>query len=222
MMELKNEHAQLSATWNKMVTGLSAEGMTAESENDVTFHDFIVPQKSITMAGDRFGLQDETSPYAFAAKVLDFPEHEDISNGGALIDWLFRTSEKTKAGRRVLGTCYAKPKVQGDLSPLFDDLLTRLLGRIPDFLIVLDLTYWNEATPVQREILVHHELLHASQAKDLFGAPRFDRDGNPVWALRDHDISEFNEVVRRYGVHSEDVETFLKAITENMEQSAGE
>jgi hypothetical protein len=96
-------------------------------------------------------------------------------------------------------------------------MLVRLLGRTPDFLIVLDYEYWTEATPLQREILVHHELLHASQAKDLFGAPRFDRDGNPMWALRPHDLEEFNDVVRRYGVHSEDVETFLRAITENME-----
>lgn len=206
-LELKIDHAQLSATWNNPATRPSIEITSSDSENDVTFHDYMVVD----------GQPNDRDPRVYAAKVLDFPEHEDISNGGALIDWLFRTSEKLKAGRRVLGTCYAKPKVQGDLSPLFDDLLTRLLGRIPDFLIVLDLAYWDEASPLQREILVHHELLHASQAKDLFGAPRFDRDGLPVWALRAHDLEEFNDVVRRYGVHSEDVEAFLRAITENME-----
>lgn len=201
---------QMRSTWDIGATGATVEITSADSENDVTFHDYMVVD----------GQPNDRDPRVFAAKVLDFPEHEDISNGGANIDWLFRTSEKIKAGRRVLGTCYVKPKVQGDLSPLFDDLLTRLLGRIPDFLIVLDLAYWNEASPLQREILCHHEILHASQAKDLFGAPKFDRDGLPVWALRAHDLEEFNDVVRRYGVHSEDVEAFLHAITENMEAAA--
>jgi hypothetical protein len=204
------EVEQMRSTWDIDATRATVEIVRSDSENDVTFHDYMVVD----------GQPNDRDPRVYAEKVLDFEEHQDIRNGGANIDWLFRTSEKIKAGRRILGMCYAKPKVQGDLSPLFDDLLTRLLGRIPDFLIVLDLAYWDEATPLQREILVHHELLHASQAKDLFGAPRFDRDGLPVWALRAHDLEEFNDVVRRYGVHSEDVEAFLHAITENMEAAA--
>lgn len=190
-----------------MASGRLLEILPPESESDVTFRSFLVCD----------GQPLEKDPRVIAEKVLDFPEHTDIYNGGADIGWLFRTTEKIKTGRRILGTCYCAPKVQGDLAPLFDDMLTRLLGRIPDFLVVLDFDYWNEATPLQREILVHHEFLHASQAKDIFGAPRFDRDGHPMWALRAHDIEEFNDVVRRYGVHSEDVEAFLRAITENME-----
>jgi hypothetical protein len=166
------------------------------------------------------GQPADKDPRVIGAKVLDFPEHEHLNAGGAAIDYLFRTSEKRKHGRRILGTCYAKPKVQGDLGDLFDDMLVRLLGRVPDFLVILDWEYWHDATVLQREILVHHELMHAGQARDLFGAPRFDRDGMPMWALRDHDLSEFNDTVRRYGVHSEDVEAFLRAITENMEQGA--
>lgn len=192
------------ATWNKTATGAPLENA---SETDVTLRSFMVCD----------GQPADKDPLIIAEKVLDFPEHEDIRNGGADIGWLFRITEKIKHGRRILGMCYSNPKVQGDLSPLFDDLLTRLLGRIPNFLIVLDYEWWCEASPLQREILCHHELLHASQAKDIFGAPKFDRDGNPVWALRAHDLEEFNDVVRRYGVHSEDVETFLRAITDNME-----
>lgn len=198
---------RLRTTWNKSVSGLPLD----ESDvTDVTFRSFMVCE----------GQPADKDPRVIAEKVLDFPEHEDIRNGGANIDWLFRCEEKFKHGRRVLGMCYANPKVQGDLAPLFEDMLTRLIGRIPDFLIVLDYEWWGEATALQREILCHHELLHASQAKDLFGAPKFDRDGNPVWALRGHDIEEFNDVVRRYGVHSEEVEAFLRAITDNMEAGA--
>jgi hypothetical protein len=157
-------------------------------------------------------------PREIGARVLTFPEHEDLVAGGATIDWLFRMREKRKAGRRILGTCYM-PKVQGDLSDLFDYLLANYLGRTPDFLIVLDWAYFMEATEAQREILCFHELKHAGQARDAFGAPRFDRDGMPIWAIHAHDIEEFDDVVRRYGVHNSDVDFFLKAITAHMERA---
>lgn len=162
------------------------------------------------------GLPPAADPRAIAERVLEFDEHSHLVSGGASIDWLFRYAEKFRAGRKILGTCYI-PRVQGDLSDLFYDMLMRLCGRVPDFLVVLDLEYWRKATALEREILCHHELLHAGQARDVFGAPRFDRDGLPIWALRAHDIEEFDDVVRRYGMHSTDVVAFLKAISDNLE-----
>lgn len=170
---------------------------------------------------DCANLPAEGDPYAIAARVIEFPEHMDIAQGGALIDFMFRFAEKNKNCRRVLGMCYCKPGVQGDLQDLFADLLERRLRRMPDFLILLDWHYWCEASPRQREILIHHELSHAAQARDMYGGPRFTREGLPVWALRDHDLSEFNETVRRYGVHSPDVEAFLLAVSDNIESGDG-
>lgn len=164
-------------------------------------------------------LPAQFNPYVIAGPILEMDEHRDIAAGGAVIDWLFRAEVKKKQGRFILGTCYM-PRVTGDLSDLFDHLLERMLGRRPDFLIVLSWDYWRDASPREREILCFHELKHASQAKDMFGSPRFNREtGAPIWAILGHDIEEFDDVVRRYGVHSADLERFLHAITENMERT---
>lgn len=161
------------------------------------------------------GLPADMDPREIGARVLEMPEHAELLAGGATIDWLFRNAEKRKHGRRVLGTCYM-PAVQGDLSDLFDFLLARYLTRAPDYLIVLDGIWWTEATPHEREILCFHEMKHAGQARDIYGGARFDREGMPIWAIHAHDIEEFDDVVRRYGVHSNDVERFLEALSEHM------
>jgi hypothetical protein len=163
------------------------------------------------------GLPADLDPRVYAARILEMPEHEALTAGGAVIDWLFRGIEKRKKGRRILGTCY-QPGVQGDLADLFTHLLAQHCGRTPDFLIILDWQWWMEASPRAREILCFHELKHADQARDVFGVPRFDREGMPIWALRAHDLEEFNDVVRRYGVHDADVEKFLGAVAEHMER----
>lgn len=169
---------------------------------------------------DCHDLPAEANPYVIAERVLEFEEHSDI-RGGALIDFMFRMVEKRKHGRRIAGMCYCKPAAMGDLQDLFADLLERKLGRMPDFLVLLDWQFWVEASEHQREILIHHELCHAAQARDVFGGPRFTREGLPVWSLKAHDLEEFRASVRRYGVHNDDIESFLRAITENIEGGDG-
>lgn len=59
--------------------------------------------------------------------------------------------------------------------------------------------------------LVEHELYHCAQAMDRFGAPKFDRSGSPVYAIRGHDVEEFVGVVERYGVTSPDLQRMVNA-----------
>lgn len=132
-------------------------------------------------------------------RVLRMPEHRHLVDDDCAIDWLMRAEGKIKHGNAVLGTCYM-PRVNGELSKLFDWMLERTLGRMPNFLIILDAEYWTEATPIQREILVFHELMHADRARDADGEPRCNAiTGEPLWAIRGHDIEQFNAVVARYG-----------------------
>lgn len=156
------------------------------------------------------GLPADMDARAIGARVLELPEHTDLLVGGAAIDWLFRMAEKKRKGRRVIGACHM-PGVQGDLSDLFDYLLDRHFGRTPDFLIVLDYTYWAEASALEREILCFHELRHARQAVDKFNVPKFDKEGMPVWTIVGHDVEEFDDVVRRYGAHDHDLRRFVDA-----------
>lgn len=153
-------------------------------------------------------------PATYAAKLLKLPEFEHLRDGEAYIEWLFRLEPERRGGRDVLGTVHM-PQVQGQLKDVFLWMLTELFGRLPDFLVVLDLEYWEACDARLREILVYHELCHAIQKVDREGSPRFDEEGRPVWGLRGHDVEEFSAVVRRYGAWNPDIKEFLAAVSEH-------
>lgn len=157
---------------------------------------------------------DDTGPAAIAAELIRTHPDQLGHLEEARIGWLLRHDVQFKAGKRILGTCYL-PSVQGSLRPVFDWFLAREFGGEPplDFLVVLDDEYWTrEATPRQRQILVHHELMHMDHAHDKHGAPRYDREtGQPVFAIRGHDIEEFVAIVAEYGAHRDEIRAFLAA-----------
>lgn len=147
-------------------------------------------------------------------KLLRLPEFEHLKAGEARIEFLMRGHEQIFAGRRVLGTCHL-PRVQGRLKDVFIWMLEEKFGELPDFLIELDMTYWlDEAGEREREILIYHELMHADQAVDKFGTPRFDQEGRPTWRIRGHDVEEFSSVVRRYGSWSDELRAFIASAEE--------
>ena len=68
------------------------------------------------------------------------------------------------------------------------------------FLITLDATYALECDDVHFAALVDHELYHCAQAVDASGCRRYNKEGEPVFSLRNHDVEEFVGVVRRFGI----------------------
>lgn len=163
---------------------------------------------------EAFSIPDpDDHPATIANRLLSLPEHQHLKDGEAIIDYLLRNQEKTRQGRRILGTAYL-PSVQGDLSDCFDWMLARLLGRTPDFLITLDRAFWMTASSREKEILVYHELKHCAQKHDMYGAPKFHRDGSPWWAIRGHDVEEFADTIRRYGAWTSELADFIAAANE--------
>lgn len=152
-------------------------------------------------------------PRAYYASLLnECVEFATLKQYEPRVAFFLRAMPKRKQGRCILGTCYM-PRVTGELSGMFDWLLEERLGYFPDFMIVLDAEWWAEASPTLREALVFHEGLHMGQEHDAFGCPKFHREtGEPVWAIRGHDIEEFNAVVARYGAWKSDVEAFINAV----------
>lgn len=60
--------------------------------------------------------------------------------------------------------------------------------------------------------LVKHELYHAAQETDAFGAPKFSRSaGRPVFTFSGHDVEEFCAAVRRYGADAAGVRAIVDA-----------
>lgn len=149
-------------------------------------------------------------PEVIAKPLLKLPEFEHLVDGDASIGWLMRSHEDVMGGRRIIGTC-SMPTCQGRQRELFEWMVERILGFMPDFIITLELAYWLDGTPRQREILVYHELLHAVHKVDRHGTPMFDEQGRPKWGLRGHDVEEFSQVVERYGAHSEEIREFIAA-----------
>lgn len=149
-------------------------------------------------------------PADIAERVMRMPEHLHLAENEIDIGWLMRGAPKVKAGRLVLGSVH-EPTCQGEFRDLFAWMLQNLLGRLPRYLIILDDAYWREATPAQREILVFHELSHIRQRLDAYGAPKFTRDGLPVYGLQGHDVEEFTQVVARYGTWNDELRAFVAA-----------
>lgn len=140
-------------------------------------------------------------------------ELHGMMEAGTTIAFMFRFGEWKRHDRGILGTCYCRPSAQGDLRPLFEQLLEDTLGFYPDFLIVLNADWWGEASQVERDVLVFHEALHAKQATDKHGSPRFDREtGVPVPGIRGHDVEEFNAVAELYGAWKGDIREFRAAL----------
>lgn len=161
---------------------------------------------------------DADGPWPIFERLL--LTHEELGELASMLDseirvaFLMRHGDWGKHGRMTLGVCCI-PSVQGELKPLFAQLLEDTLGYFPDFLILLNADWWEEASPLQREILVFHEAMHAAQARDKYGAPRFHREtGAPIPTIRGHDVEEFTPVVRRYGAWKSDLAEFLAAAAE--------
>lgn len=147
-------------------------------------------------------------------------EFRHLEEGEANIHFLLVSEPVVKQGKQILGAVHI-PKVQGQLKGVFRWLLADAFGGVPDFLVLLDATFWKYGNDRDREILMYHEMCHMVHAEDREGEPRYDEDGNPVWGLVGHDIEDFNAVVRRYGIYSEDLRRFVDAAMVG-EQGRGE
>ncbi len=158
--------------------------------------------------------EGENEPREIAGRLVGESEQfSDLRTGEAVILFLMRTETKIKAQMVVLGEM-SLPRFQGGLASLGTWLLAKVCGELPDYVMILDAEWWEQADAPKREALVFHELMHAAIKVDKEGEPKFTDDGKPVWDIRGHDIEEFNEVARRYGAWSPAIESFARAVLE--------
>ncbi|MBI1207411.1 MAG: hypothetical protein GC191_08990 [Azospirillum sp.] len=163
---------------------------------------------------DLFAVPDggPLGPADIGARLIhDMPEFSHLRDGEARVEYLLRVKPRIRGGRLMIGEAM-RPNFQGGAKMLCDWLLAKMFAGTPDFIVLLDLNWWLDATARDREILVFHELSHCVQKTGRDGDPKFDEAGNPVWALIGHDIEEFNAVVRRYGAWSRDVVDFVASV----------
>lgn len=111
-------------------------------------------------------------------------DHLNTPHPAARIAYLFRKEIKNKAG--------VASKAGGKLQFLSDY----------DFTIEINWTAWRLMTAEQRIALVDHELLHC--------AYDFEKE---KWAMREHDVEEFREIIDRWGLWHPALRTFGQSVT---------
>ncbi|WP_104839971.1 putative metallopeptidase [Sinorhizobium fredii] len=147
------------------------------------------------------------------ASPLHNEEHAHLVH--ASIGFLWTVVENSRKGRRIIGQC-EEGKPQGAMGKWAraraEMQIKQWFGHVPDFIITLDAEYCRECGDAEFMALVEHELYHAAQDVDAFGAPKFSKStGRPVFVIRGHDVEEFVGVVRRYGADAAGVRAMVDA-----------
>jgi hypothetical protein len=164
------------------------------------------------------------SPWPILERLLrthdELAELKDMLDAGVTLAFLLRGGEWRQGSRSILGACCMPGAGTGALQGLLLQLLDDTLGYDPTYVVVLNEDWWSEATPLQREALVFHEVLHCEHAKDQYGTPRYNKiTGLPVPGTRAHSLEEFQSVVERYGSWSPDIAEFLAAAARHVPPS---
>lgn len=129
---------------------------------------------------------------------LHAPRHEPLAR--ALIGCIWTNVDFIKGGSRVAGQA-ERPKSDGSawIKGRHEHQLVQWFGDVPDFLLTFHAPTAAALSDRAWCALADHELRHCGQARDRFGAPRFDRDGRPIYTLVGHDVEEFVDIAARYG-----------------------
>ncbi|WP_369788325.1 putative metallopeptidase [Rouxiella sp. WC2420] len=145
-------------------------------------------------------------------------DHAHLIEADLKIMWAASAFEKQ--GRTVLGQSeQVMMRAGGWQKARMEQQMHEWFGDVPKFIITLAADYCSQCTDLEFCALVEHELYHIGQAKDEFGAPKFNKEGQPVLTMRGHDVEEFVGVVRRYGA-SVEVQEMLDA-AKNRPEVAG-
>lgn len=143
---------------------------------------------------------------------LENAEHRHLH--AAHIGALWTNVPNGRHMRAIAATCeLGKPMVNGRWQKGRAEMQVRQwFGAIPDFILTFDVGAALQCDDATFCALVEHELFHAGQERDEFGAPKFRKSGAPVFAIRGHDIEEFAGVARRYGAVTEDMRVLADAL----------
>lgn len=69
-----------------------------------------------------------------------------------------------------------------------------------DFVIILAADLWGELSPMQQTAMLDSALTSCTIKVDENGDQKLDKAGNPMWAIRPHDIVAHAIIIQRYGL----------------------
>jgi len=136
------------------------------------------------------------------------PRHEHLRD--ASIGWLWTSAENTNRLRDIAGECQLVPPLTRKwTSARLHWQLRQWFDLTPDFVITISAPIAETLDDWSFCALVEHELCHAAQDIDMFGEPRFDREGRPLFRMAGHDVEQFEDVVERYGAVASGVDRMV-------------
>ncbi|WP_221125751.1 putative metallopeptidase [Rhizobium bangladeshense] len=173
------------------------------------------PEDMLEDTGIRFEPAHELIEWArssFIDETADLVNEDHAHLRFASIGALWTNVPNGRNGRRIIGQCEMGLPPAGKWSRARVELqLQQWFGDLPHFVLTFDAHYASTCSDAEFCALVEHELYHAGQERDAFGAPKFRRDGSPAFGLRGHDVEEFVGVVRRYGADAANVRALVDA-----------
>lgn len=157
---------------------------------------------------------------SFIYETADLLNEDHAHLRFASIGALWTNVPNGRNGRRIVGQCEMGLPPAGKWSRSRIELqLQQWFGVVPHFLLTFDAHYAVTCSDAEFCALVEHELYHAGQERDAYGAPKFRRDGSPAFGIRGHDVEEFVGVVRRYGADAANVRALVDAANRQPEIS---
>ncbi|MEN3234721.1 putative metallopeptidase [Methylobacterium ajmalii] len=126
-------------------------------------------------------------------------DHQHLLDANLGVLWCSLPSESK--GNTVVGLCEEATFVGNRWAKArWEQQIVGWFGMVPDFLLTFHADYADQCSDAAFCALVEHELYHAGQKRDRWGAPRFNsQTGRPVFGIRGHDVEEFVGIVARYG-----------------------
>lgn len=140
--------------------------------------------------------------------------HQHLIDFNVKIRYVFTSKTPKSGGKEVWGTCR---KVSG--------LNAYLEGGSkedgPFFVITISKDVWDLLPEEKKIILTDHELCHtaASIKQNKEDDDGFEQDNPIKLSVKPHDLEEFSDIVRRYGLWREDVQEFVEAALKSKENS---
>lgn len=152
--------------------------------------------------------------YTFIDETAELLNEDHAHLRVATIGMLWTNVENGRNGRRIIGQCEMGLPPAGKWSRARIELqLTQWFGDVPDFVLTFDAHYASVCSDAEFCALVEHELYHAGQERDAFGAPKFRKmTGLPAFTLRGHDFEGFIGIARRYGAIESNIDKLVEAM----------
>jgi hypothetical protein len=133
----------------------------------------------------------------------------------ATLGALWTNVANSRNGRRIVGQC-ERGLPQGAMGrwtkARAEQQVVQWFGQVPDFILTFDACFAAEADDATFCALVEHELMHAGQEQDEFGAPKFRKSGEPAFGMRAHDVETFIGLAARYGAVEAGVKELADAL----------